>query len=70
MQNTDKRINTFLVPGSEFDKLGVAVFDDTEKMIYEDGGKKLAIKNIQDVDTIYIGNSKFLVLNDIFIETQ
>ena len=32
MQNTDKRINTFLVPGSEFDKLGVAVFDDTEDL--------------------------------------
>jgi hypothetical protein len=35
MQNTDKRINTFLVPGSEFDKLGVMVFDDTKKMIHE-----------------------------------
>ena len=33
MQNTDKRINTFLVPGSEFDKLDVAVFDDTQKMM-------------------------------------
>jgi len=42
----------------------------SEKMIYEDGDKKLAIKNIQDVDTIYIGNSKFLVLNDIFIEMK
>ena len=43
MQNTDKRINTFLVPGSEFDKLGVAVFDDTEKMIYEDSISKTIV---------------------------
>lgn len=42
----------------------------TGKMIYEDSGKMLAIKNVQDVDTIYIGDSKFLVLNDIFIEMK
>jgi hypothetical protein len=42
----------------------------TEKMIYEESGKMLAIKNIQDIDTIYIGDSKFLVLNDIFIEMK
>ena len=42
----------------------------TEKMIYEDSGKMLAIKNVQDVDTIYIGVKKFLVLNDIFIEMK
>jgi len=43
MQNTDKRINTFLVPGSEFDKLGVSVFNDTEKMIYEDSISKTIV---------------------------
>lgn len=43
MQNTDNRINTFLVPGSEFDKLGVAVFDDTNKMIYEDSISKTIV---------------------------
>lgn len=43
MQNTDKRINTFLVPGSEFDKLGVMVFDDTNKMIYEDSISKTIV---------------------------
>ena len=43
MQNTDNRINTFLVPGSEFDKLGVAVFDDTNKMIYEDSISKTVV---------------------------
>ena len=43
MQNTDKRINTFLVPGSEFDKLGVMVFDDTNKMIYEDSTSKTIV---------------------------
>ena len=43
IQNTDKRINTFLVPGSEFDKLGVAVFDDTNKMIYEDSISKTVV---------------------------
>ena len=43
MQNTDKRINTFLVPGSEFDKLGVAVFDDTNKMIHEDSISKTVV---------------------------
>ena len=43
IQNADKRINTFLVPGSEFDKLGVAVFDDTNKMIYEDSISKTVV---------------------------
>jgi len=43
MQNADKRINTFLVPGSEFDKLGVAVFDDTNKMIHEDSISKTVV---------------------------
>jgi hypothetical protein len=43
MQNTDKRINTFLVPGSEFDKLGVMVFDDTNKMIHEDSISKTIV---------------------------
>ena len=43
MQNTDNRINTFLVPGSEFDKLGVAVFDDTQKMIHEDSISKTIV---------------------------
>ena len=43
MQNTDKRINTFLVPGSEFDKLGVMVFDDTKKMIHEDSISKTIV---------------------------
>jgi hypothetical protein len=33
MQNTDKRINTFLVPGSEFE----------EKMIYEDSISKTIV---------------------------
>jgi hypothetical protein len=42
----------------------------TEKMIYDDNGKKLAIKNIHDIDTVYIGVSKFLVFNDIFIELK
>ena len=42
----------------------------TEKMIYEDSGKMLAIKNIQDIDTIYISDSRFLVLNDVFIEMK
>lgn len=42
----------------------------SEKMIYVDKGKKLAIKNIQDVDTVYIGSSRFFVLNDIFIEMK
>lgn len=42
----------------------------TEKMIYEDGGKKLAIKNIHDIDTVYINNRKFLVLDDIFVEVK
>jgi len=43
IQNADKRINTFLVPGSEFDKLGVAVFDDTNKMIHEDSISKTVV---------------------------
>lgn len=40
----------------------------TEKMIFDNNGTKLAIKNIQDIDTVFVANKKFLVKNDLFFE--
>ena len=43
IQNEDRRINSFLVPGSEFDKLDVIIFDDTNTLLESDSLSKTII---------------------------
>ena len=43
IQNEDRRVNTYLVPGSEFDKLNVSVFDDTNMLLESDSLSKTII---------------------------
>jgi len=40
IQNEDRRVNSFLVPGSEFDKLDVIIFDDTNTLLESDSLSK------------------------------
>ena len=40
----------------------------TEEMIFENKGTKLAISNIEQIDTIYINGRKFFPLNGKFLE--
>jgi hypothetical protein len=40
----------------------------TEEMIFDDKGKKLALTQLELIDTAYIGGRKFVPLNDKFIE--
>jgi hypothetical protein len=40
----------------------------TEEMIFDNGGKKLAIDQIEKIDTIYISDRKFFPLNGKFLE--
>ena len=43
IQNEDRRVNSFLVPGSEFDKLDVIIFDDTNTLLESDSLSKTII---------------------------
>jgi hypothetical protein len=43
IQNEDRRVNSFLVPGSEFDKLDVIIFDDTNTLLESDSLNKTII---------------------------
>ena len=40
IQNEDRRVNSFLVPGSEFDKLDVIIFDDINTLLESDSLSK------------------------------
>jgi hypothetical protein len=40
----------------------------TKKMVYIDKGKKLAIGNVEDVDSVFVDKRKFIAFKDIFIE--
>lgn len=40
----------------------------TEEMIFENKGAKLALSQLNQIDTVYIMNRKFVVLNTIFVE--
>lgn len=40
----------------------------TEEMIFDTKGKKLAMTQLEQVDTVYIGNHKFFVQNNKFVE--
>jgi len=40
----------------------------TEEMIFENSGKKLAMGNIELIDTVYIDGRKFFVMNTKFVE--
>jgi hypothetical protein len=40
----------------------------TEEMIFDDRGKKLAMTQLDQIDTVYIDNHKFFIMNNKFIE--
>ncbi|MBL7969376.1 MAG: hypothetical protein JNK09_20405 [Prolixibacteraceae bacterium] len=40
----------------------------TEEMIFDTKGKKLAMAQLDQVDTVYIGNRKFFLYNNKFVE--
>ena len=40
----------------------------TEEMIFEQNGKKLALGNLEQVDTVYVAGRKFLLLQNKFVE--
>jgi hypothetical protein len=40
----------------------------TEEMIFDTKGKKLAMAQLEQVDTVYINNHKFFILNNKFVE--
>ena len=40
----------------------------TEEMIFDTKGKKLAMTQLDQVDTVYIQNRKFIILNNKFVE--
>ena len=40
----------------------------TEEMIFENNGTKLAISQLDQIDTVYIENRKFFLLNNKFVE--
>lgn len=40
----------------------------TEEMIFDDHGKKLAMTQLDQVDTVYIDSHKFFILNNKFVE--
>jgi hypothetical protein len=40
----------------------------TEEMIFEKGGKRLAMTNLESIDTVYLGSRKFIPHEKIFYE--
>ena len=40
----------------------------TEEMIFIKDGKNLAITRLEDIDTVYIGETKFIILKNKFVE--
>jgi hypothetical protein len=40
----------------------------TEEMIFIKDGKNLAITRLEDIDTVYIGNTRFIILKNKFVE--